>query len=441
MARRTIVALVLFGGLLGLALWVRTVPENGDRTLDRPGAFAPIPPDEIAKVTMRDAGQTVVLRRSDGDAFRVVEPLDYAADPYGTKTLVEKLSKILFGDLVTDRADKHAEFEVDEPKATRVTVEDKAGKVRADFLVGKYQNGTTMMRPVGKNQVFQAIGSLKNVFAKDATGWRDKTILEFVREDAQRLEIGTAGGTIALAKKDEKSWQVESSSIAIDNLDQAMATQIVSSLAALKATGFADGAGAETGLDKPDATLSVTLKGGKTHRVLVGALQGENRFVRLPDGKQVFLVRKQSVERLVRRPIEFRDKTVLSFKAEDAIEVKITKGKSAITLVRSGADWVTRPQLEFDPTKVRSLVSTLSNLKASTLSGDAVAGKPTGAVTIRLRDNTRATVRIGPLVGDTNYFVQRDGKGDAFLVSKYTVDRILLDADGLKPSPKPPNRP
>jgi hypothetical protein len=439
MARRTIVALILFGGLLGLVLWARRVPEKGDRTSDRPGPFVPVPADEIAKVTIRSAGQTVVpivIERAEKDAFRLSQPVSYPVDSHGSKTLVEKLSKPVFGDVVTDRPDKHAEFEVDDAKATRVTVADKAGKVRADFLVGKYLSGATMMRPVGKNQVFQAIGSLQHVFAKDATGWRDKTILEFPRDDAVRLEITTAAGTIVLAKKDEKSWQVESSPLLVENPDQAMATQIVSSLAALKATGFADDAGAETGFDKADARLTVTLKDGKTHTLLVGALQGDNRYVQAAGGKQVFLMRKQSVERFVRRPIEFRDKSVLSFKVDDAIEVKIVKGPKAISLVKNGADWTTRPAMEFDAAKVRGVLSALANFKAATLSDEAVAGKPTGDVTVRLKDGTRASLRIGPLVGDTNYYVQRDGRDDAFLVSKYTVDRVLIDADGLKPTPK-----
>jgi uncharacterized protein DUF4340 len=439
MRTRTLLTLALFGALLGVAFWVRRIPEKGDRRSDRPGAFAPIPAAEIAKVTIRNAGQTVVLRRGDKDAFRVAEPVDYPADSYATKTMVEKLGKILFDEVVTDRPDKQAEFEVDDAKGTRVTVLDKSGKVRADFLVGKYVNGTTMMRQVGRNQVFGAVGSLKFVFAKDAKGWRDKTILDFKREDAQRLEVETAAGRIVLKKKDETTWEVESSPIPIANLDQAMPSQIVTSLAALKANDFADGAGPEAGLDKPEATLSVTLKDGNTRRILVGAHKGEKGddvYVRPPDGRQVFLLRKQTIERIARHPIEFRDKTVLSFKADDAVEIKITKGKGALTLVRNGGDWATRPSGEIDAAKVRTLVAALANLKASTLSDDAVAGKPTGEVAVRLRDNTRATVRVGALVGDSNYYVQRDGRDDAFLVGKYTVDRFLVDADGLKPAKK-----
>ena len=138
MARRTIVALVLFGCLLGLALWVRTVPEKGDRTVNRPGPFSPVPAEEIAKVTVREAGRTIVLSRVDKEAFRVVEPVDYPADPYGTKTLVEKLSKMLFGDIVTDRADKHAEFEVDDAKGTRVTVESLFTNLESGLSLDEY---------------------------------------------------------------------------------------------------------------------------------------------------------------------------------------------------------------------------------------------------------------------------------------------------------------
>jgi len=442
MTRRTIGALGLFAGLLGLALYVRSVPEKGDRRANRPGAFAPIPAADIAKVTVKSEGQGIVLKRADGDNFRVVDPLDYPADAYAAKTLIEKLSKITFDDAITDRPEKHAEFEVDDAKGAHVTVEDKSGKVRADFVVGKYLNGTTLMRAAKSNQVFQAVGSLKHVFAKDLRGWRDKVVLDFKREEAQRLQVETSAGTIALKKKDEATWEVESSPATIPNLDQAMPGQIVTALAALRANDFADGAGAdEAGLDKPTARITVTLKDGKTHALLIGASKGDDFFARPPDGRQVFLLRKNTVERVARRPIEFRDKTVLSFKADDALEVRITKGKSAVTLVRQGGAWTTRPAIEFDAQRVQNLVSTLANLKASTLSGDAVAGRPSGDVAVRLKDGTRAALRIGPLVGDNNYYVQREGRDDAFLVSKYVVDRFLLDAEGLKQPARQPGMP
>ena len=61
MAKRTGIALLLFGGLLGLLLWARTVPEKGERTQARPGPFTPIPADQIARVTVQSADRKSVV--------------------------------------------------------------------------------------------------------------------------------------------------------------------------------------------------------------------------------------------------------------------------------------------------------------------------------------------------------------------------------------------
>jgi hypothetical protein len=69
-------------------------------------------------------------------------------------------------DLVTEQKAKHAEFEVDDKSGIHLVVKAKGGKVLADVIVGKTTGPGTMVRPTGKDEVWQATGISRYLFDK-----------------------------------------------------------------------------------------------------------------------------------------------------------------------------------------------------------------------------------------------------------------------------------
>ena len=69
---------------------------------------------------------------------------------------------------MTEQKAKHAEFEVDDKSGIHVVAKAKGGKVLADLIVGKSTGPGTMVRPAGKDEVWQASGISRYLFDKAA---------------------------------------------------------------------------------------------------------------------------------------------------------------------------------------------------------------------------------------------------------------------------------
>ena len=181
------------------------------------------------------------------------------------------------------------------------------------------------------------------------------------------------GGKISLKKTgtkegNEDKWEVVESAVKIDKLDNAVPNGIVSSLASWKTNDFADGTTlAEAGLDAPALTVTVGLKGGKSVTALVGGKKGDDFYVKKADAPQIFLVKKYNLDKINKRPLDFRDKTLCDLAVADLSEISVVSGDKSFTLAKSGADWkATKPaKLEIDSSKVTPIAGAFKDWKAS----------------------------------------------------------------------------
>ena len=104
-----------------------------------------------------------------------------------------------------------------------------------------------MVRPAGKDEVWQANDLSRYTFDKNAADWRDKSITTFTAADAENIEVTDKdGGKIVLKKTGAKvgsddKWEVVESSVKVDKLDNSAPVGIASALSTWKANDFADG--------------------------------------------------------------------------------------------------------------------------------------------------------------------------------------------------------
>ena len=451
MNRKTLVAGGVFAVLLVAAVAVLRSPEKGSRTGEAPRPVPKLADVDTLEVTK--GGATTVIKK-EGSTYKVVKPVAYAADQEAAKQAFESLEKLEFDGLVSDQKSKHDEFEVG-ANGVRV-VAKKGDKTLADLRIGKVNNNATMVRVEGKDEVWKAVGFLKYQYDKDPSGWRDKSITTFDEKDADRIEITPkAGGKIVLAKAQPKDggaadtdWHVVESTVKVDPVDKTVAPGIVSALYAWKANDFADGAKpADTGLDAPENTITVGLKGGKKVTVLVGKKKGdEDYYVKTADNPQVFLVKKYNIERVNRRPIDFREKTICNLNDAEITEVAVARDKDAYTLAKqpgkTGDDaWkVTKPSgVTLDTTKVNAIVGAFKDWKATSFAEDG-SPKTTGlakpTATITAKSNVKGSgcvLKVGAETSDKqNSYVERAGTSDVYVVPKWSLDRVLVKVDDLK---------
>jgi len=448
MNRKTLTALATFAVLGVLAVVALNRPEKGDRT-EQSSPLPRLDAAQIDTIEVTKAGATTVLK-SEGGKYKVTAPVAYAADEPAAKAAFEGLGKLELSSLVTEQKAKHAEFEVDD-KGIRV-VAKKGDKVLADVVVGKSTGPGTMVRLSGKDDVWQASGITRYTFDKAPADWRDKSITTFNAADAERLDIARKDGAkIALKKTDAKAgsadkWEVVESSVKIDKLDNDVPNAVVSALSSWKANDFADGtAPASAGLDPAALTVTVGLKGGKKATVLIGSKKGDDTYVKVPEGAQVFLVKKYNIDRVARQPLDFRDKTLCDLSDASVAEIAVTHGTDSYTLVKNGSDWKATkpPKLELDPSKVTPIAGAFKEWKAAAYAEDQSVKangleKPKAVIAASSKDKAHpgCLIRVGDETKDKlNYAVALGKSSDVLLAPKWSLDRILVKTDDLKKAP------
>lgn len=448
MNKQTLAALLAFAvsGLVAFA--VLRSPEKGQRQGEKPRPLGRVKSgmdfDTIEVVRGKD---TTVIKK-DGDKYRITAPMSYAADDYGTKQAFEAFDKLEWGDVVSEQKARHGEFEVGADALRVKAVKD--GKVLANLIVGKAVGPYTLVRVDDKDQVWQAVGSLKSTFDKDTSAWRDKTISSLKPEDVESIEVKATRGGLIQVRREQKpdggasdaTWSVATTPVKIPTLDQSIPAGIVSAMQSLKANEFADGVKPEEAGVGDAASFVVTarLKGGKSVSIFVGKKKGDDDwYVKDADSSQIFLVKKYSLDRMLKPPIEFRDKTLCNLAEADVTEVAVTHGADSFTVVKNAADWkATRPAgLEVDGTKVTPMLAAFKDWKAASFAEDPSPkatglGKPQATIAARTKVAS-CTLRIGDETKDKqNYYAQPAGSPDVYLLAKWNADRVLKKLDDIR---------
>jgi hypothetical protein len=447
MNRKTLIAGLVFAGLILATVLLLRSPEKGNRPAEggtRPIAKLSADGFDTLEVTK---GKTTTVIKKEGDAYKIVKPMAYLADKDAAKQAFEALTKLDFTNIVSDQKSRQGEFELGDD-GLRVTVK-KGEALLADLRVGKTTNQMSMVRVEGKDEVWSTSGIFKHQFDKDTTAWRDKSITSFDEKDAEKLQISTKGGAkIVLSRPAPRDagpapeWQVVESSVKVEPFDKSVASGVASQLATWKANDFADDAKPEeTGLASPDLTVTVSLRNGKHQTALIGNKKGADDFyVKLADTSQVFLVKKFNLDRLNKRPIEFRDKTICNLKSDELTEVAVTHDKDTFTLSKQGSTWKATKPANFtaDDSKVSTIAGAFADWKGAGFAEDN-SPKATGLSkpsTIAAKSSVKGhgcMLKVGSETSDkSNYYVQANGQPDIFTVPKWSVDRILVKLDDLK---------
>jgi hypothetical protein len=453
MNRKTALAFGAFLLLSVVAFIALRAPEKGERRGDKPRPMAKLGAADFDTLEVTRNKATTVLQK-DGGKYKVTSPVSYAADENAAKAAFEAIEKLDFGDIVTDQKAKQAEFEVGDD-GLRV-VAKKGATSLGELIIGKAVGAGTMVRVPGKDEIWQANGSIRFTFDKSDADWRDKSITTFTASDAEKIDIKSkTGGTIALQKAAKKSdgkaddksagnddWSVVTSTVPIPKMDTAAPGAMISALAAWKTNEFADNAKPEvTGLADPALTITVGLKGGKTATVLVGNKKTDDEFyVKNAESPQVFVVKKWGIEHVNKRPIDFRDKTICDIDANNLTEVAVTHGAESYTLVKNGKEWkATKPaKTEVDSSKVTPIAGAFKDWKATGFADDpsdakaAGLAKPQATIVAKSKAAT-CTLKIGNESKDKqSYFVQAGNAPDVFTVAKWSADRILVKVADIK---------
>lgn len=295
--KQIILGVAVLAGLGGL-VWRQMNVDAAKGSIQAKSAELPAlaaTPDEIDKisVTNGEKGETVLEKKADGK-WALTKPVAAPANQQNVKSLLDNLKELKAKEVIAENPDEELKktYELDAAHGVHI-VAWKGDSKKVDHIFGKSGGRGEMVITEGKPTIYAAQGYASYLYAREVKGWRDTEVLKF--EDANAIQVtldNKAGGTFSFTKEGDK-WNGTQKGRPIDRFDPEKVKDFVRVVHALNADDFGDGKSpAETGLDQPEATLTVTLKdnAGKFALKVGKPGTGTSRFATKDGDPQVYVL-------------------------------------------------------------------------------------------------------------------------------------------------------
>jgi hypothetical protein len=300
-----IVGVVLLGVLGGLvykqakrdeAVGKPTVSE-----VDFPTVTASDDLDKIS-ITNGDKGEVVLEKAADpsgtpSDAgaptkWVLSKPVQADANPQAVTDLLSNLKALKVDSRINLKLDDdiRKEKQLDPAHAVHV-VAWKGSDKKLDEMFGKSGSAGELVVVSDKPDAVWAVkGYSSYLYTKEAKDFRKKDILHFEDTNVTEVAIANAHGALTFTKGDKWSGSFNGKPIA--RFDDEKVKDMLRAYKTLNAEDFGDGKSlAETGLDKPEAKVTIHVKGdaAAVPELLVGSVStGTNRWAKRADDDTIY---------------------------------------------------------------------------------------------------------------------------------------------------------
>jgi len=303
--------LIVFGvvllGLLGVLVYRQAKVDQAigapmATTKDLPTISASDDVDKIS-VANGDKPEVVLERVPDPKAppvdggpatmWVMTKPIRAAANQQVAKDLVANLRDLKVDSVVPLKLDDEVrkQKQLDAAHAVHV-IAWKGSEKKVDEVFGKSGAAGELVVVSDKpDRVWAAKGYSSYLYTKEPKDFRFKEILKFDDGNASQVTIANAHGTFSFTKADK--WVATLDKKPLPRFDEEKIKDMLRAFKSLNAEDFGDGKSlAETGLDKPEATVSIELKDAAAHYdVLVGKVgTGTNRWAKRADDDAIYQV-------------------------------------------------------------------------------------------------------------------------------------------------------
>lgn len=236
----------------------------------RAAALAALPPitgsDDLDKISITNADKGEVVLEKTGDQWMVTKPFGARANQEHVKELLKNTKELKAADVISDSADdaQKVQYGLDPAHAVHLVAWKGADK-KMDEIFGKSGGSGEMMMLPDRPGVYAVMGYSNYLYGRDIKEWQNREILAFDEHFATNFTIKDKSGLLSFVNSDKfvsidgTKWTGTCDGKQIDRLDE---EKVKAALRAFKvhADGFGDGkAVSETGLDAPDATITINV--------------------------------------------------------------------------------------------------------------------------------------------------------------------------------------
>ena len=333
--RSTLVLLVV---AIGLGAYIYFVERHRDP------ASTPAPneklftfdADDLTELQVRAADGTVTELRQDDGAWRVVAPVETAADDVAATSVAASLATLEINRVLEEGPVDLEPFGLDAPA---LDVSFAAGSDSERLLIGD-ETPTAADRYAkldGSDRVFLIAGHHSTTFNKTTFDLRDKTVLDFDRDALDRLEVASGEQAIEFAKHRD-DWRLAAPLAAA--ADFGAVEGLIGSLGG----GLMRAVESETadaleafGLDAPAHTVSLHA-GSATATLHVGAETPDGTYYARDAARPlVFTVDASLVTSLERDASEYRRKALFAFRPFNVIRLEVERGDEVVVFEKRAA--------------------------------------------------------------------------------------------------------
>ena len=299
------------------------------------------------------------------------------------------------------------------------------------------------------DQLFEVkADSLKDI-AVTLDALRDPQLARFKTDDVKRLEIRHGKEDLVLVKikdNDKEKWRFEKPGT--EEAETKQVEEVLDKLAGLQARDkeVLDGIDLKTvGLDKPHATIKLTLEEGdkdakKEKRVIVFQVgvkdkEADKLYVRVEGWPRVNQV-SADLKKLVDRPaLAYRNRRILDLASADLDKIEIERAGEKFAFAKKDGTWsLTAPvSAEIESAKVKSLADDLAKLEGAELIEDHAKpealektyGLAKPKLTVKLHTKAGAkTLTFGKAREGKSEFYARVDDGPVFTLKKDLHDDL-----------------
>lgn len=416
MKKGTLIPIAVFAVLLLIVLLTREQQVSvGVRKLQLPAL------DKEKVVGIELSGAKAASLKKESEGWTVTDPAKpdqkHPADEQLIIPTLDAYKELKVQDLISDKAEKLPEYELDDAKALKVKIVSQ-GAPAVELVLGKAaKNGGVYLREPKSNAAFTAQGRFQWLVRKDVSLWRKRSILTVKLDELEEVSVHPKdANSYVLIKGEATGWKLKEGIKLPDGFrfDPAAAQGLVQQFASLRAQDFVDSPGNDEslGLAGPHTMIEAKLKDGKQIKLHLGkeeAKENANKAVvaRLEGDSQIYLLANYTATVLNKRATDFRDLTLLSFDPQKVTKFSLLSAGKKTVVAKEGDSWkVIEPKklpagFEFDPAQVNSQLNMLRGLRASRLIEGKVdpaqsgLAKPTTALDLSLEGGAHQQLRFG----------------------------------------------
>jgi hypothetical protein len=303
----------------------------------------------------------ITVVRNGEDDWAITAPRNLDADSAEINSLANSAANMRRNSIVEQDSADMARFGLTPPRARLIIKTKDDGEFRIHFGINNPTGNSTYATVPDQGSVFLVSSSLVDSLDKKLDDLRNHSVLSFEQAEVRSLSLKSSKGQLNLVKDSDDRWWIEGEEkVAADSPG---VRGILTALSLARIEEFFNDNPKDyrnLGLDRPLVEVSLIGENKAMKRLAVGTekallrkkngmrptyqnpdeISSSELFLAKNDSREdLFFVKKELVDKLLRSRDDLRDMALASFQRWDIDVIILKNPKGNLTFIKSGGEW------------------------------------------------------------------------------------------------------